>query len=82
VEVQFHRRGSTRPQQRRRRRNRAQPRLARALLNPNSNEEDYVQKSLTTTNQKGRVAVPILLWMAGVPFTLVFLLWLFFFRGH
>ena len=30
----------------------------------------------------GRVAVPILLWVMGVPFTLVFLLWLFFFRGH
>ena len=32
--------------------------------------------------QKGRVAVPILLWVMGVPFGLVFLLWLFFFRGH
>ena len=42
-----------------------------------------MQKRLTTMNTiKGRVAVPILLWMAGVPFTLVFLLWLFFFRGH
>ena len=58
-------------------------RLARRLLNLYSIEEDYVQKSLTTMeNVKGRVAVPILLWMAGVPFTLVFLLWLFFFRGH
>ena len=34
------------------------------------------------THDKGRVAVPMLLWLAGVPFTLVFLLWLFFFRGH
>jgi hypothetical protein len=33
-------------------------------------------------NQKGRVAVPLLLWIMGVPFTLVLLLWLFFFRGH
>jgi hypothetical protein len=33
-------------------------------------------------DQKGRVAVPILLWLMGVPFGLVFLLWLFFFRGH
>ena len=32
--------------------------------------------------EKGRVAVPILLWFMGVPFGLVFLLWLFFFRGH
>ena len=30
---------------------------------------------------EGRVLVPVLLWMAGVPFGLVFLLWLFFFRG-
>ena len=31
--------------------------------------------------QEGRVLVPALLWMAGVPFGLVLLLWLFFFRG-
>ena len=37
---------------------------------------------IATNHQKGRVAVPLLLWVAGVPFTLVFLLWLFFFRGH
>jgi hypothetical protein len=37
---------------------------------------------IVTDKQKGRVAVPILLWVMGVPFTLVFLLWLFFFRGH
>jgi hypothetical protein len=45
-------------------------------------EEDDVNTQIQTNNDKGRVAVPILLWMAGVPFTLVFLLWLFFFRGH
>ena len=37
---------------------------------------------MKTNDQKGRVAVPILLWVMGVPFTLVLLLWLFFFRGH
>jgi len=37
---------------------------------------------VVTDKQKGRVAVPILLWVMGVPFTLVLLLWLFFFRGH
>ncbi len=38
---------------------------------------------LTVENrQEGRVAVPLLLWIMGVPFSLVFLLWLFFFRGH
>ncbi len=31
--------------------------------------------------QEGRVLVPLLLWWAGVPFLIVFLLWLFFFRG-
>jgi hypothetical protein len=31
---------------------------------------------------KGRVLVPAILWMAGVPFILVLFLWLFFFRGH
>ncbi len=30
----------------------------------------------------GRVLVPALLWMAGVPFGFVFILWLLFFRGH
>ena len=39
-------------------------------------------KLVVTDKQKGRVAVPILLWVMGVPFTLVLLLWLFFFRGH
>jgi hypothetical protein len=31
---------------------------------------------------EGRVLVPALLWMAGVPFGIVILLWFFFFRGH
>ena len=30
---------------------------------------------------QGRIAVPILLWAAGVPLGIVLLLWLFFFRG-
>ncbi len=33
------------------------------------------------TKESGAIAVPALLWFAGVPFTLVLLLWLFFFRG-
>jgi len=32
-------------------------------------------------SQEGRVLIPAVLWMAGVPFTLVLLLWLLFFRG-
>jgi hypothetical protein len=31
--------------------------------------------------QEGKVLVPALLWMAGVPFGVVLLLWFFFFRG-
>jgi hypothetical protein len=31
---------------------------------------------------EGRVLVPALLWMAGVPFGIVVLLWFFFFRGN
>lgn len=31
--------------------------------------------------QSGRVLVPAILWMAGMPLTLVLLLWFFFFRG-
>jgi hypothetical protein len=31
---------------------------------------------------EGRVLVPALLWMAGVPFGVVLLLWFFFFRGR
>lgn len=30
---------------------------------------------------KGKIAVPLLLAVAGVPLGVVFLLWLFFFRG-
>lgn len=30
---------------------------------------------------KGRLAVPMLLWIAGVPFGIVLLLWFFVFRG-
>lgn len=31
--------------------------------------------------EKGRIAAPLLLWVAGVPFGIVLLLWFFFFRG-
>jgi hypothetical protein len=31
---------------------------------------------------EGRVLIPALMWMAGVPFGIVLLLWFFFFRGH
>jgi hypothetical protein len=31
--------------------------------------------------QSGRVLVPAILYMAGVPFGVVLLLWFFFFRG-
>lgn len=31
---------------------------------------------------EGRVLVPAMLWMAGAPFALVFILWLLFFRNR
>jgi hypothetical protein len=31
--------------------------------------------------QKGAIAIPALLWFAGVPFIIVLFLWLLFFRG-
>ncbi len=31
--------------------------------------------------RSGRVLIPAIMWMAGVPFTLVVVLWLLFFRG-
>ena len=37
---------------------------------------------LVKQEQSGRVAVPIILWLAGVPLTLVVILWFLFFRGH
>jgi hypothetical protein len=42
-----------------------------------------VNTQLQSTNQRksGRVIVPALLYMAGVPFGIVLLLWFFFFRG-
>ena len=33
------------------------------------------------TRQEGGIVVPAILWMAGIPFTVVLLLWFFFFRG-
>lgn len=37
--------------------------------------------SMIKRDPKGRIAVPLLLWIAGVPFGLVLLIWFFFFRG-
>jgi len=38
-------------------------------------------RSLVPSNQSGRVAIPMLMWFAGVPFFFVLLAWLLFFRG-
>jgi hypothetical protein len=40
--------------------------------------KNAIEKAKKTS---GAVVVPALLWMAGVPLTLVLLLWFFFFRG-
>jgi hypothetical protein len=39
------------------------------------------KKNKLAKSDKGRIAIPMLLWVAGVPFTIVLLLWLLFFRG-
>jgi hypothetical protein len=46
-------------------------------------EEAIVKVQLRKTSERlsGRVLVPALLYMAGVPFGIVLLLWFFFFRG-
>jgi hypothetical protein len=46
-------------------------------------KEVIVKMQLRKTNERlsGRVLVPALLYMAGVPFGIVLLLWFFFFRG-
>ena len=40
-------------------------------------------KLITTSkeSQRGKVGIPILLWIGGVPLTAVLLIWFFFFRG-
>lgn len=45
------------------------------------NTEDDMRDEIKRERQRGRVLVPAILWIAGVPFTLVLLLWLLFFRG-
>ena len=39
-----------------------------------------MQKALTTKPEKGGVAAPIIMWMAGGPLFLVVILWFLFFR--
>jgi hypothetical protein len=43
-----------------------------------------MSKAIRRAKEKvsGRVLVPALLWMAGLPLGVVILLWFFFFRGH
>lgn len=45
--------------------------------------DQFEQKPLSPLdNAKGKIGVPILLWIMGVPGVVVFFLWLFFFRGN
>lgn len=43
--------------------------------------QDNVQTQMPQLNDKGGIAIPAIMWFAGVPFFFVLLLWLFFFRG-
>jgi hypothetical protein len=53
------------------------------LAHPRAYEGGIVETRLQNTSERksGRVMVPALLYMAGVPFGIVLLLWFFFFRG-
>lgn len=42
---------------------------------------NMTDKLIVRDPQRGKVAIPLLLWVGGVPLSLVLLLWLFFFRG-
>jgi hypothetical protein len=44
--------------------------------------EKRTRIELAKERLSGRVLVPALLWMMGVPFGIVFILWFLFFRGH
>lgn len=48
----------------------------------NMNIQKKSRASIMKEKLEGRVLVPALLWVAGVPFGIVFLLWLLFFRGR
>ncbi|MDP1823951.1 MAG: hypothetical protein Q8L48_11940 [Archangium sp.] len=39
------------------------------------------QFKLMRQDPKGRIGVPVVLWLAGVPFGFVVVIWFFFFRG-
>jgi len=54
----------------------------RVALSPGKGETIMTSIKRAKEKLEGRVLVPALLWFAGVPFGLVILLWLFFFRGH
>ncbi len=43
------------------------------------NMGNQIQKK--SESQRGAIVVPAIMWMAGVPLTVVLLLWLLFFRG-
>jgi CO dehydrogenase/acetyl-CoA synthase beta subunit len=49
----------------------------------NESIEEFQTKPLSALeNAKGKIGVPILLYILGVPGFVVILLWLFFFRGN
>lgn len=40
-----------------------------------------LNKLVVRDPQSGKIGIPLLLWVGGVPLSVVLLLWLFFFRG-
>jgi hypothetical protein len=59
----------------------ARARTACFLLVSSMTTEETIMNEIRKKIE-GRVLVPALLWIAGVPFGLVVLIWLLFFRGR
>lgn len=55
--------------------------MAVALTDGMNNSTIESSSKLMKQAPKGKLAMPMLLWIAGVPFGLVLVLWFFFFRG-
>ena len=55
-----------------------------ASLEANVEKGTNMKAQMTRYRERleGKVLVPALLWMAGMPFGIVLLLWFFFFRGR
>jgi hypothetical protein len=58
--------------------------VAESTVAPDGAVEKLMKAQIKKHRERleGKVLVPALMWMAGVPFGVVLLLWFFFFRGN